>query len=490
MSSPIKITVACVAEPSEPAISEVMDLFASLRYLGGSLAQSPGIVFFIGPVSGDIAERFAQLGVQVYISTRFDERCPHANKLRMIAPQPDTDYLIALDTDILIGGDFSSYLTGRSVLAKIVDRDPLTPNSWEQLFSRFDLPLPLSRFLTSFDNSETLPYFNSGVLFIPNELSERLGDTWSEVTRKLLDFYPSLPEISPHRFFTDQFALTLALHSANLPYRALPIELNFPTHMPLHGALVPDQLSPLLIHHHHRRTAAGEVEYCPYKGPNEAITRINGALRQVSRQDQAPVEVTDEKNKTFNNRDFWDSRYFDNPELGSGVGSRGNHSLYKRELVQEFVDKLSGHSILDIGCGDLAIFQDVRFQGDYHGIDISEVIIERNKSAYPDKKFSCLDFVGTDMSDTFSADGVLCFDVLIHQHLLDQYQGLVARLVKATRVRGLVSGYICRPRPAFSSDITAYHEPLTVSLRRFGASNIQVIGAYRDTNIVSFSPPQ
>src|SRR5262245_24290551 len=178
LSVPRRLTVVCTAEPQEPFLTEAFHLFRTLRIFGGTAAESQCVACFVGSVPGRAAERFAELGVLIQIVDRVDDRCPHANKIRMIEPHPDTAYLVALDTDIVVARDFSEHLTGNAFVAKIVDHDPLTEENWRQLFARFGMQSPLARYLTSFHNAETIPYFNSGVLCVPNQATIALREAW------------------------------------------------------------------------------------------------------------------------------------------------------------------------------------------------------------------------------------------------------------------------------------------------------------------------
>ena len=52
----------------------------------------------------------ADLGVTIEVVEPVDPRCPQANKLRMLETTEDCDYLVALDTDVVVARDFSPYI--------------------------------------------------------------------------------------------------------------------------------------------------------------------------------------------------------------------------------------------------------------------------------------------------------------------------------------------------------------------------------------------
>jgi 2-polyprenyl-3-methyl-5-hydroxy-6-metoxy-1,4-benzoquinol methylase len=189
--------------------------------------------------------------------------------------------------------------------------------------------------------------------------------------------------------------------------------------------------------------------------------------------------------ETFSNQAFWNQRYVENPELGSGVGSRGNNALYKRAIVKEFLRGFSPTSVLDIGCGDHEVLKDLALPG-YIGVDVSPVVIQLNTAKFPDRRFALLDFTHLEEVGGLLSDATLCMEVIIHQHRRSDYDALVQNLLASTRVRGLVSGYLRDPRPNLRSAIIAWHEPITVSLENAGAKDIAVVTTSLESDCLGF----
>lgn len=179
-------------------------------------------------------------------------------------------------------------------------------------------------------------------------------------------------------------------------------------------------------------------------------------------------------NEAFDNEAFWNRRYRDNPELGSGVGSRGQNLLHKRSVISAFLDETSPASVLDVGCGDFEVLKGVGMTANYLGLDISPAIVETNRKRFLGKSFDCVNFLAVEDIDMYKADVVLCFEVLIHQHAFEDYIGLLLNIVRATSHQGLISGYVSDPRPSIKSDIIAWHEPLLDSLARVGARDTKI----------------
>lgn len=112
--------------------------------------------------------------------------------------------------------------------------------------------------------------------------------------------------------------------------------------------------------------------------------------------------------------------------------------------------------------------------------------MEVNRERRPEWTFLAGDFPKLIESRPLSADLVLCFDVLIHQHDFDAYEVFVRALVQACAGVALIGAFETAPRLPYRSGITAYHEPITRTLARAGAADICVVASYRDTAVVEF----
>jgi hypothetical protein len=273
-----RVLVASVAENHALPIFEVELLYRTLRHFAGELSQAAGRAYFVTGVQQEVVDRLSELGVTVEVVEPVDERCPHANKIRMLA-DGDFEYLVALDTDVVVSRDFSVHIGGEAVGAVPAHRDPLGPVGWERIFEHFGLRLPVTRYRMGMGGSEVIPYFNSVVLVIPRAHLSPLRDSWLSFVHRLLDAYDMLPAIAKHRYYTDQFAFSLALHAMGIPNRALPVEMNCSTISPLHPWLDPERITPYIVHHHHRLSARGELALASHAGLNQSIDTINARLR-------------------------------------------------------------------------------------------------------------------------------------------------------------------------------------------------------------------
>ncbi len=275
-----QILISTQGPNRHPFTLEIKYLFTTLNRYGGKLADAQKIACFSEPVDSKTANELEKLGVKIMIVNDIDKRCPHASKIQNLSLFQDEnfEFLIALDTDVLIINDFSEFIDQSKISAKPVDNDPLSIDDWKNLFGYFGLEVPKERYMTHFTMQETIPYFNSGVLLIPKKFIKILYETWKKYVLRLLSSYEDLPKIKKHSFFTDQFALSLALKDAGMPHNALPLEMNFPTHMDVHKDCNPNKINPYLLHYHHL-TPSNTIAHCSYENINKIIDQLNIDIR-------------------------------------------------------------------------------------------------------------------------------------------------------------------------------------------------------------------
>ena len=140
----------------------------------------------------------------------------------------------------------------------------------------------------------------------------------------------------------------------------------------------------------------------------------------------------------MDNRTFWNDRYISLPSLGSGPGSRAYAAWVKRRLIAQTIVERGVRSVLDIGCGDMYWIADVPMDGvTYTGVDISDVIVEKNRSRFPNFEFLLHDVSAAPLART--ADLILCFDVLIHQLVADTFRTTLRNVLASLSKLGLIS---------------------------------------------------
>jgi hypothetical protein len=104
----------------------------------------------------------------------------------------------------------------------------------------------------------------------------------------------------------------------------------------------------------------------------------------------------------------WNEHY----KLGGMSGEPEDYKIsriWKQDIIKKYCD-LSKDSIIDIGCGDLQFWNN-NLPLYYTGIDISPVIIQKNKERYPNATF-----IVSNAADSLdiSSNVVCCFDMLWH----------------------------------------------------------------------------
>jgi hypothetical protein len=215
---------------------------------------------FVDGVDPAAGRRIEELGAEVRVVARVDHRHPYLNKLRMLelADTEDFEVLAALDCDTIVVRDLSPHVSLESVGAKPADLDRLTPEQWRQLYTVLGVSPPTTTYIATNSGATIGPYFNSGVLLIPRTFCGLLLDAWTDMNERIRGIYRDHPEIIPSRwhFHLDQYALACALTAKSIPVRPLPIELNYPVHLPVHPA-ARSGIEPVVAHYHRDISANG-----------------------------------------------------------------------------------------------------------------------------------------------------------------------------------------------------------------------------------------
>ncbi len=145
------------------------------------------------------------------------------------------------------------------------------------------------------------------------------------------------------------------------------------------------------------------------------------------------------------NKLFWNQRYTTLPQLGSGPGSRGYAAAYKNRLIRRILQSEPVKTLIDIGCGDLCWLDDeILKQTEFIGVDISNVIVQKNIQRFPTLTFLEHDIATAPIGR--KADLVVCLDVLIHQISRNDFVSSLNNILSAIGRLGLIS-YRTPPNP-------------------------------------------
>ena len=295
-------------------------------------------------------------------------------------------------------------------------------------------PLPWGK-----DQATVVGNSNGGLYLIPAPLLPVVAPAWEAWARWLLDRRELLLDWT---FHLDQVAMALALAAEGIGSAQLDVRWNTPIHDLTR--IPPDPPTPAVIHYHQEIDPQGRIRMTGFPSIDRQIERVNKAIGQLWQE-------------AFPNVTFWQWRYLTDPELGSGIGSRGQPLLGKRDLLATLLGAISPASVLDVGCGDGEATRDLPMPG-YVGIDLSPEAVRRAKIGRPEGKF----LVGSLADFTVRADLTICLDVLIHQSDAATYRDQVARLWDSADRALVISGY---EQPLGTvSPMVHFHEPLSATL--------------------------
>jgi hypothetical protein len=416
--------VCTVVESNGSEWNHAVALFTSLLRRGGTMAACERAAYFRDEIASEPAETLAALGVALKVVNR--ETCNAADGLiPALLDSEETKFLVALAPEMTVKGDFFEWIDDTPLAAQRAPGDRTGLKA---------LKVAREAFGTSF------VLYDTRALFVRRDIARALGTEWTAAlreVRRLLVQEKNLPVAA-----AESVALGVALSKIPIEIRELP--------------------------------AAGPVVCAEEEIISENVVDL--------------VRISRHFNLDFDNASFWNDRYLADPRLGSGLGSRAAPRALKTALIRHTLERERSHSVLDIGCGDLASVEELPIT-DYTGIDIAETVIKAN-AARRSWKFFAGDFLKLYDRHYLRADLVLCFDVLIHQHDFASYEAFVRAIVASCKGIGLVGAFQSPPRPQYRSEITAYHEPITRTLVRCGVKEMRIVATYRDTVVVEFAHAQ
>ncbi len=191
MVNPERVLIGCAPKEKNKDNSylETEYLFRSLNKFGGLLASAKKIACFIEPPESKLIDVLNELGVETKIIEPVDKRNPFSHKIRVIeeASKENIDYVVLMDTDIVVTGDFSQYLEGTAIKVRIGKQPHLKKDDWKFLFDYFKLPFPFERLNKKSELNEAIPYLNTGVMILPYSHCLHLFESWKKFIHKMSD---------------------------------------------------------------------------------------------------------------------------------------------------------------------------------------------------------------------------------------------------------------------------------------------------------------
>lgn len=287
------VVVSCVAEDRPEWYRMVENLAISMRNFGGRLAGARFVAYFVDGFDERSARLLLELGVELRVARRYDPAHPSTNKLRMFqdfAARSEAQYLIALDCDTVVVGDFLDDVRPGVIRAMPAMRSHLTFDQWQQLLVSLGLESASTPTVTTrTQEAMPAPYLNSGVMFVPAEHAVGLAASWT----RFVDEFASQtargvdePWTGP---FMDQVALACALLDQQAPVWAFGPYLNMPTAASLKVPVPESDPAIKVLHYHRNATATGLVLGTDSPALNGIIDRVNAVLE--ARTSRAPLDL-------------------------------------------------------------------------------------------------------------------------------------------------------------------------------------------------------
>jgi hypothetical protein len=175
--------------------------------------------------------------------------------------------------------------------------------------------------------------------------------------------------------------------------------------------------------------------------PAEVKQGIDKLLAPVRRRRLGRLPIQEAFDEVYR-RGLWKSG-----EAYSGPGSEGLLADRYVELVQDYAAKHKLRTVVDAGCGDFVVGSRLASSFDrYTALDVSPLIIERNKGRYEDLNMQNVSFGVADIASTAfpPADLILIRQVL--QHLTNaQIERILSNLEASEWRRALIAEDVCRP---------------------------------------------
>ena len=405
------------------------------------------------------------LGAEIaHIAPFGDGPAAWSNKLRQLE-NPDllaADRVILCDADLLMLADPRGFFDAAPVRARIVDGPNPPEPILRALWDAAGMALPDLVPMPFFPDDRTHPAnCNGGLYLFQHGAAATLAEPWARWTRFCLDRAALLDRWAMH---ADQLGFALAMQETGLALSPLASGQNLPTHRdPASYALIAP-VEPQVLHYHGHVAADGMPAPTRVAWIDRALVPAVARLRSLRRGG-------------FDNRAFWDNRYATNPELGSGLGSRGEVLATKQALLAPVLAGYRDRPVVDIGCGDLETLRGFDLS-DVTGIDGSAAALEIARGKRPDWRFVHGDAAAAQPG---MADLAICLDVAIHQPDAASYRALIDGVVAASRDAVLVSGY---ERPPEGEGIVFFHDKLSQTLAAHpDIARVNHLGSWRDVDL-------
>ena len=273
------VVFTCIAEPTNEFLEQSARLLMSLRWFGGSLAQSRFVIGCTATVPKEARELFDRYGAEVAAVERYDLTHGHSNKIALLSSSKlaGHEIIVLLDCDTLVVQDPVRWLNPDAVAIKLADLPTVSLAELQSIFRHLKCPVPSPRYHHELTGDACIAYCNSGVMIVPEKHRQRLATQWDYWNRQVL----TLPEtLSFNRVHMDQVSLALALENTDVPFAPLPTEMNMPVHFkPQFYPPAWQEIDPVIIHYHRLSHPDGFLKPCTLEQCKRRIESFNARLR-------------------------------------------------------------------------------------------------------------------------------------------------------------------------------------------------------------------
>ncbi|HEV2441930.1 MAG TPA: DUF423 domain-containing protein [Steroidobacteraceae bacterium] len=253
-----------------------------LRTILGAGVKPRDVVAQVTARSGDVGKSLAaRFGVRA-LDLPLGPDGAYCNKINQLFTLADDDFdvLVACDTDLAITRPLDEVAKPDCVQAKRVDQEnpPLAVLEQIREFLRFPQQPPLAAPGCSPAATTYAMNCNGGVLLIPRQFMQPLGEAWLGYAKSLTEHRHLLRQWVNH---IDQVSWTFAMLKLALPFRELPVEYNFPTNL---AKRIPrgTYAQPVVLHYHRALDRKGRLRLSGVRLVDKSIREANSHLGNIA----------------------------------------------------------------------------------------------------------------------------------------------------------------------------------------------------------------
>ncbi|KAL6080502.1 hypothetical protein QOT17_000142 [Balamuthia mandrillaris] len=265
---------------------------SSLRYMGGSLSNATAVLMFPSAPPGSFLKAIAKYNPLIRVTGTVQGKCKPTHKVNVFKLEELAAFrfVIVMDCDTVFLRDIAPELnsmTCDSVYAAPTNgaiRSGTRLNMLNYSKEALAISLPWHHEETrckhisppeeSRNQPDEFPYFNAGMIIIPQPLFRPITRLWH--------YYNDFMAANGEGWFCDQASLTLALAALDVPYNYLPDTLNVPFIQVPHT-----DLGDVAVLHYHKNEGGRSGEW--------PLPSVDGQTRRnIKRYNEMVKEHPDE----------------------------------------------------------------------------------------------------------------------------------------------------------------------------------------------------